>query len=671
MNNTPLCTVKGESGLTPDVPFAGPVLSGGWTETAKVISPIRDLLQGTDLTVHNYPLLPGMEKPQKIPTVHLSGRKQYEFSNHLGNVLVTVSDMPKGVDGNSDGIAEYYMPDVLSTSDYEPFGAPLPERTFSEDGRGSSTQPPVPNMAWSFDNTSLAEVYGSGLDAVSINGSLPAEDRCGRADSARYFDGVNDRLEIPDASSLDFGTANFSVSVRFKKVSHTFWGNVTVAKWNTGATPGTNEWSLCMSDNGDGLGTPVFNIESGNSTYFVSSSQNISLNTWYHLVGMRDGDSLRIFLNGVQTGVSYVGGVSVNNVGRKLTVASIAAGYPSNAYLDDIAIFRRALSPREVAAINAQGCSASSPQNLAEEKGYRFGFNGVEKDNELYGEGNAYDFEYRVHDARIGRFLSVDPLAFDYPWNSTYAFAENKVIQFIDLEGLEIMAPKYILNNANPVPVIQLPTAQETYAPRMPQTTISQGGVGGSRQYKFFEANMNNAAPMVPGMEIAGKYMRGEPISTFDISMEAAGLIPGGIFFRGAFRGVGAVLKATVKYGDEAGSLVATTFRKISNNGAVQKELFTITKSGSFKDAKAVTKDIIGDLGDDAVSYSSRTDGPFKGKITGMESANGKRGYRIDWDDKSGAHINWWNGKEKGAVPFTGDLDQAMRIVDNGATSIK
>lgn len=71
--------------------------------------------------------------------------------------------------------------------------------------------------------------------------------------------------------------------------------------------------------------------------------------------------------------------------------------------------------------------------------GYRFGFQGQEKDNEIYGaEGTALSFEYRVHDARVGRFLSVDPLWAKYPWNSSYAFAENKVIQFIELEGLEI-----------------------------------------------------------------------------------------------------------------------------------------------------------------------------------------------------------------------------------------
>jgi hypothetical protein len=46
-------------------------------------------------------------------------------------------------------------------------------------------------------------------------------------------------------------------------------------------------------------------------------------------------------------------------------------------------------------------------------------------------------FKYRIHDPRIGRFLSVDPLAPEYPWNSSYAFAENRVIQGIDLEGAE------------------------------------------------------------------------------------------------------------------------------------------------------------------------------------------------------------------------------------------
>ena len=69
--------------------------------------------------------------------------------------------------------------------------------------------------------------------------------------------------------------------------------------------------------------------------------------------------------------------------------------------------------------------------------GYRYGFNGKENDNEVKGEGNQQDYGMRIYDPRLGRFLSVDPLTKDYPWNSTYAFAENRVIDGIDLEGRE------------------------------------------------------------------------------------------------------------------------------------------------------------------------------------------------------------------------------------------
>jgi RHS repeat-associated protein len=69
---------------------------------------------------------------------------------------------------------------------------------------------------------------------------------------------------------------------------------------------------------------------------------------------------------------------------------------------------------------------------------YRYGFQGQETDKEWL--GGAASYKYRVHDARIGRFLSVDPLAPDYPWNSPYAFSENRVIDGVELEGLEYLS---------------------------------------------------------------------------------------------------------------------------------------------------------------------------------------------------------------------------------------
>ncbi len=74
---------------------------------------------------------------------------------------------------------------------------------------------------------------------------------------------------------------------------------------------------------------------------------------------------------------------------------------------------------------------------VASSSSYRFGFNGQEKENEVAGDGDYLSFTYRIHDARLGRFLSVDPLSKDYPWYSPYQFGGDNPIKSVDLEGLE------------------------------------------------------------------------------------------------------------------------------------------------------------------------------------------------------------------------------------------
>ena len=68
---------------------------------------------------------------------------------------------------------------------------------------------------------------------------------------------------------------------------------------------------------------------------------------------------------------------------------------------------------------------------------YRFGFNGQEKDDEIKGGGNQYDYGFRIYDPRLVRFLSVDPLTKSYPELTPYQFASNSPIWAIDLDGLE------------------------------------------------------------------------------------------------------------------------------------------------------------------------------------------------------------------------------------------
>ncbi|AFC26632.1 YD repeat protein [Saprospira grandis str. Lewin] len=58
------------------------------------------------------------------------GRRRYELSNHLGNVLATVSDKSLGQDSSQTGQADYYLAQVSSASLYYPFGWEMPGRKF-------------------------------------------------------------------------------------------------------------------------------------------------------------------------------------------------------------------------------------------------------------------------------------------------------------------------------------------------------------------------------------------------------------------------------------------------------------------------------------------------------------------------------------------------------------
>jgi RHS repeat-associated protein len=82
---------------------------------------------------------------------------------------------------------------------------------------------------------------------------------------------------------------------------------------------------------------------------------------------------------------------------------------------------------------------------------YRYGFQGQERDDEVKGEGNSYNYTFRMHDPRLGRFFATDPLEAWFPHNSPYAFSENRMIDGVELEGSEHdgMIPYYAGSKRN------------------------------------------------------------------------------------------------------------------------------------------------------------------------------------------------------------------------------
>jgi RHS repeat-associated protein len=82
-----------------------------------------------------------------------------------------------------------------------------------------------------------------------------------------------------------------------------------------------------------------------------------------------------------------------------------------------------------MSGISSKALGFGSPENK------RHKFQNQEYNNDF--DIDMYEFKWRMDDPQIGRFWQVDPLSDKYSHNSPYAFSENKVINAVELEGLE------------------------------------------------------------------------------------------------------------------------------------------------------------------------------------------------------------------------------------------
>ena len=67
--------------------------------------------------------------------------------------------------------------------------------------------------------------------------------------------------------------------------------------------------------------------------------------------------------------------------------------------------------------------------------GYRYGFNGKENDKSFSATSTFLDFDARIYNPALGRWLSLDPLAAKMPAWSPYSNDFNNPIRFVDADG--------------------------------------------------------------------------------------------------------------------------------------------------------------------------------------------------------------------------------------------
>ena len=75
------------------------------------------------------------------------------------------------------------------------------------------------------------------------------------------------------------------------------------------------------------------------------------------------------------------------------------------------------------------------PDMSWQSNGYRYGYNGMEMDNDIKGTGNHLSTHFRGLDPRVVRWGSPDPLESKFPDRSTYVSMGNNPINRVDPFG--------------------------------------------------------------------------------------------------------------------------------------------------------------------------------------------------------------------------------------------
>jgi len=156
---------------------------------------------------------------------------------------------------------------------------------------------------------------------------------------ALYFDGTDDYIDCGNDASLNFGTADFTIEVWFKKEAHTGIYDTVIAKGGTDS----NEWLMCFAS----TGKIHFYSGSGiNSGYLEGASDG----NWHQTSFVRRGDDGYFYIDGSEK--SHITGIDNVDLSttKNLTIGVAeqgTAGY-FNGLIGEVAIYNRALSPQEI-----------------------------------------------------------------------------------------------------------------------------------------------------------------------------------------------------------------------------------------------------------------------------------------------------------------------------------
>lgn len=322
-----------------------------------------------------------MLNPQVLPSYGVLGNRNYELTNHLGNVLTVINDIKIPLDEDSDGNVDGYRVGISHTFDYSPFGVTLENRNLKKEVVVSQNCYDITEYDTTFVlnfETESSDWFAYGAGSISP--------------------------KKPNLSVLDtlFLTSKFSDTLFGPGGVLTIHPAIMNYRINPSMVDGNTYHTSFDFDGGDCLTSP------------------------FHVELVLYGDTIPLTASGSYNFTNLYSSTGPNPLNNKLIFVVYGDTTLCHAFVTNLKIY----------TLDSIGTSQHC-EDVYGDWDYRYAFQGQERDDEIKGAGNSINYKYRMHDPRIGRFFAIDPLAYYFPHNSPYAFSENRVLDGVELEGQE------------------------------------------------------------------------------------------------------------------------------------------------------------------------------------------------------------------------------------------
>lgn len=286
-------------------------------------------------------------------------------------------------------------------------------------------------------------------------------------------------LTTENNSSIVFrNAAGVSISGNtLTKTAATGWGNAGAISQQTIPRDHYIEWDICSGISASLLRLTCVGLSysSSNNHYntilhgwFVQSNGQLYVSKNGALIGgpyglatagmklriSREENTIRFYINGelkhsvedVSPGSQMVVDVALNQLNSK--ICNVVTGMISKLdyYLADVDSY---------SDYYPFGMQLPGRHGIENSDGYRYGFQNQEKDDEIKGKGNSYDFGARMYDSRLGRWLSRDGVEAQKPNLSPYQGLRNNPIIFNDPDGNDEFLSIVIKQKGKPTMVLR------------------------------------------------------------------------------------------------------------------------------------------------------------------------------------------------------------------------